>query len=214
MIYKSIAQQAGVGALTMSTRCPSKAGELYSEMSGFTTNSFAAWIHHINLADPVSSAIASNGLPKDTWVEIIHTAFSMDGTATWMYYTPGTAIWMNTGTTKVYNDHSDASRDLLQLPCSDNKEECAKQFEQWYKAAKKLNLDSLQFLKHADMNCGGNTGQANLAIEIVDVKGPGTTTCSGNGGLTRYRAGWDAKASCICDTTQKTINCKGYGINA
>lgn len=206
MIYKPLASQANVVLPQLDTKCPSLAGEFYSEMSGFASTGFAGWIRHTNLADPVS-----NGLPGNTWVEILHTAFSMDGAATWFYYTPGSAMWMYTGKTKIYNDHSDASMDLLKQKCSDGKEECAAQFGAWYKAAKAKNMDSFQFLKHADMNCGGNKGQANLAIEIVDMKGPGTTTCSGNGGTTRFRAGWEAKSPCVCDNSQKTINCKGFG---
>jgi len=176
----------------------------------------------MGLAQPAS---VGGGLPGDYWVEIIHQAYYMDGDATWMYYSPGTAIWMDLGKTKVWADHDDAVKELLNEPCQGGQgwgphdHECIPQFPRLYKAAKAAGLDSMQFVKHGDMPCGIEQHRQNMAIEIVDLGGPGTHSCGmafpngATSGKSRYRAGWAAQNSCICDNTQKTVNCQGYGIN-
>jgi len=176
-------------------------------MSGFPVT-IQAWIFNPILAHPMSQSV-----PAQKWVEVLHSQFSMDGAATWFYYAPGTAIYMWTGNTKVYQDHPEGVKDLLGQPCADAQKECGKQFAAMYQAGLNKGYDSLQFLKHADMQCDNNNNMANLAIEIVDLKGPGTTTCSGNGGQTRFKSGWEAKSTCYCDNSQKIINCKGFGAN-
>merc|ERR1719199_564664 len=79
--------------------------------------SFALWIYNPLLEHPQARG---SGLPANTWVEVIHNAFSMDGDATWFYYAPGTAVYMYTGNTRVYSDHDDATADLLKQACNDN----------------------------------------------------------------------------------------------
>jgi len=209
MIYPPIAAQAGVKLPTPHKVCPQhgKAGVYYSMMSGLTASD-AHWIWNPNLSHP-----STNGLPANHWVEFLHTAFAVDGSATWAYYAPGSAVWLYTGNTRVYKNHNGASMDLLHLPCSDPTQECVAEFEFWYGAMKKKNLQTIQFLKHSDMNCVGFPGTGNLAIEIVNIGGSGVHTCGGPGGKTRFRAGWEAKHDCTCNNLQKVINCKGFGIH-
>jgi hypothetical protein len=208
MLYKPILSQAQVQLPTLSTSCPTKAGEYYARMSGFQIT-VQSWIYNPDLAHPSGSSV-----PGNKWVEVLHSAFKMDGSATWFYYAPGTAIFMYTGNTKVYDDHPDAVQDLLKTSCGDKNKECGSHFEDMYKAALKAGYDTLQFTKHADMQCNtGNNDEANLAIEIVDLKGPGTTSCSQtNSGTTRFRTGWEAKSVCVCDNTEPNINCAGFGV--
>jgi len=183
----------------------------WQQQWGFDSNANTIYLSR-SLSNTTRDDPRSNGLPGNTWVEILHSAFKMDGSSTWFYYAPGTGIWMYTGTTKVYNNHADAARDLLHRPCSDLTNECIAEFESMYKAARSRGLYCFQFLKHADMQCG--SGEHNLAIEIVDVKGPGTTTCSQRmSGPTRFRAGWEAKHACTCDNSKSTINCHGFGLS-
>merc|ERR1712232_1388635 len=113
---------------------------------------------------------------------------------------------MWTGNTAVYSDHPEAVKDLLHKSCGDKQNECGGHFADMYKAGSKKGYDTLQFLQHADMQCDSHNTMKNLAIEIVDLKGPGTTTCSQtNSGNTRFRAGWEAKSVCTCDNSQKII---------
>merc|ERR1719169_314590 len=111
-------------------------------MSGFPVT-IQAWIFNPILAHPMSQSV-----PAQKWVEVLHSSFSMDGSATWFYYAPGTAIYMWTGNTKVYDDHPDAIQDLLHTNCADNQKECGSQFHAMYDAGFKAGYDTLQFTKH------------------------------------------------------------------
>lgn len=182
---------------------------------GFPDNRFT-WIYNPVLSQPMSSSGGTTALPSFYWIEVMHTKWAQDGEATWFYYTPGSAIWMYLGSSKAYNNHDDATWDLLGQPCKhrqgDFPHECELQFNELYPAAIDAGLDTLQFLFHSDMSCAGGNGRANLALEIVDVHGPGRETCSGKSGPTRFRAGWEAQYECNCDGSQKAINCAGFGL--
>jgi hypothetical protein len=216
MIYSDQAFGAGIKFNPgVSGWCPKADGTLYNEM-GFSHKGFY-WLYNHVLSQPYVSKSGTTGLPGKSWVEVIHSAYPQDGEATWLYYTPGSAMWLYLGNTQVYNDHPDATQDLLGKPCKYQKgdlpNECELQFSELYAAAVKRGLSTFQFLYHSDMACGG--GRANLAIEIVDVRGPGREACSGMGGsmdMSRWRAGWEAKNQCWCDTNLDTLNCKGYGM--
>lgn len=213
LIYRDQAAQAKVNFPTqLSGWCPKWNGEYYNEM-GFQNQGFS-WIYNPVLSQPYSNNGATSGLPGWMWVEIMHSKWPQDGEATWFYYTPGSAMWMWLGNTKVYNNHPDAMWDLLGEKCKvkqgDLPGECELQFSEMYSAAIDNAYDSVQFLYHSDMACGG--GRGNLALEIVDVHGPGRHACSGYGGVTRFRAGWEAKAECKCDDSKATINCAGFGM--
>lgn len=215
----------------LSNKYPGNPGELYDMMGFF--NKELAWIW-----DPVLSAPwgarrlqqaaaaqemaphAATPLPASTWVEIMHFTDKQDGKATWMYYSPGSAVWYFMGNTKSYNLHADAVKDLLNEDCKvrpgDYHDECEMQFEAMYTVGISRAYDSLQFLFHDDMP-GGTASwpkKGNLAIEIVDLLGDGTTQCGGPSGLSRFRAGWEASHECYCDTSLPAgmVNCKGFGI--
>jgi hypothetical protein len=210
--------------IPLSRKYPDQTGELYDMMGFF--NKELAWIW-----DPVLSAPWGTGtlaqatakpLPASTWVEIMHVADKQDGTATWMYYSPGSAVWYFMGNTKYYNLHADAVKDLLNEDCKvwpgDYHDECESQFEAMYTVGISRAYDSLQFLFHDDMPGGTGTfptiKRGNLAIEIVDLLGDGTTVCGGPTGFSRFRAGWEASHECYCDASLPVnlINCKGFGV--
>merc|ERR1711957_769040 len=48
-----------------------------------------------------------HAVPDNTWFESMHITLGGDGTATWYYLVFGSAIWVNTGKTKVFTDHFD-----------------------------------------------------------------------------------------------------------
>uniref|UniRef100_A0A7S1AY00 Ricin B lectin domain-containing protein n=1 Tax=Noctiluca scintillans TaxID=2966 RepID=A0A7S1AY00_NOCSC len=208
IMYMTTASQSGISMPTTASKsCPTKDGEFFAIMSGLTGKNGmnANWIYSSDLMRGQSSySIESN-----KWVEVTHTAFSMDGAATWLYYTPGSGFWLWTGQTKAYDDHQDAVKDLLGETCVSKRNECGSYFSDLYKATITAGLTTISFVKHNDMQCG--SGDGNLAIEIVDNEGSGTKTCGGDDGLVRFKAGWMASADCYCDNSQKGLNCKGYG---
>jgi len=215
LLYKPLLGQAGVQLpASIDPHCPTQAGTPFAKMSGFPSTDWV-WIYNPLLGRPLGDYV-----PEHTWVEIIHTAYSMDGHATWMYYTPGSGIYAWTGHSLFYNDHPDAVKDLLQTQCSDppgqiGNNECQNNFEDMYNAARyNKKAQTIQFKKHHDMQCDvkNNNDQRNMAIEIVDLGGPGFTSCSGSDGKSRFRAGWQAKYDCVCDNSKTAINCEGFGL--
>jgi len=207
IVYSTTAAQAGISLPSASNTCPTQDGELFSEMSSLTKRNGvnAKWIYDSDLMRGQSSySVESN-----KWVEVLHTAFSDDGDATWLYYTPGSGFWLWTGQTKSYDDHDDAVSDLMGETCVSKKNECVSYFPDLYQAVIAAGLTTISFVKHDDMQCGH--GILNLAVEIVDIEGPGTKTCGGDDGLVRFKAGWAASANCYCDNSLTVLNCKGYG---
>jgi len=202
-LYMPKLQAAGVSLPALAADCPSKTpseGEFYTRLSRHQDKS-SVWIYH----NPSGFKLTSK-----TWVEFMHQPSPGDQTAVWMYHAPGTAIWFNLGTTQVFNDHDDAVKELLNVPCTGSwhgSPECGPEFGQLYKTALGKGLNSIQFLKHADMDCGPRQWR-NLAIEIIDLGGPGTLTCGSN----TYKAGWNHEAKCNCDESQTAVNCVGFGM--
>jgi len=219
LLYKPLLGRAGVQLpQSVDNHCPTQAGTPFAKMSGFPDTDWT-WIYSPVLGRPNGDARDSFA-PKNTWVEVMHTAYIMDGMATWFYYTPGSGVYAWTGTTFAYDDHPDAVKDFLPgQTCSDppgqiGNNECENNFDAMYKAARSKGAQTIQFKKHHDMQCDvkNNNDQRNMAIEIVDLGGPGITTCSGESGKTRFRAGWQAKYECMCDNARTAISCEGFGL--
>lgn len=205
-LYTGIAEQCGISLGTASRLCPTRNGELFGRFS-YSVDVNVAWIWNSDLMRGQSSfSVESN-----KWVEVLHNANPIDGAATWLYYTPGSSIWFWTGSTKSYTDHPEAVKDLLGDRCISASNECVHYFSRIFAAMKTAGLNSISFVKHADMECSPLGMVMNLAIEIVDIAGSGLTTCGGPSGWVRFRAGWEASADCFCEGTKPYINCKGYG---
>jgi len=117
------------------------------------------------------------------------------------------------GKTDPFNDHEDAVKKYTGQGCSG---QCVNEFAEAFKQAdQKFGVTTVQFMSHADMKCGRTTAHPissqggngkNGGIEIVDVKGSGKTGCASN-----FKAGWEASASCNCDSSIEYANCKGFG---
>jgi len=210
LLYKPHLDTAGVTPPTsFESGCPGAgdAGQWYDTMTWASTEpAWSNWIWNPDLSMPLSQG---TGLPSNTWVEVHHKKFGMDNAATWLYYAPGTAIWLQLGNTKSYPDHPDATQALGIPGCTDKN--CIPQFPDLYKAMQAKGLNTIQFLKHADMHCG------NAAIEIVDVAGPGGYVCGQTAsGTTHYKAGWGPAHDCNCDNSASDLilNCEGVGIRS
>merc|ERR1712046_391834 len=100
---------------------------------------FASWIWDSSNFQP---------LPSFTWIEVIHETMSIEEAGTWMYYTPGSGIWFNTGKTQHYYDHPNAVKDILHKDCYDN--QCIDSFTELAQTCRDIGLDSIQFVHHAD----------------------------------------------------------------
>jgi hypothetical protein len=195
-------QRAGISK-TPSNACGSSDGDYYKTMPCCDLQSpGSSWIWNDKYFQP---------LPSNKWVEGIHKAFFADKGSAWIYYAPGSALWFYLGQTKAFTDHEDAVKEFTGRGCSG---QCVNDFPRTFAAAASKGYGSIQFLAHSDMKCGrsghgipsqGGSGK-NGAVEIVDVKGHGTSPCASN-----YKAGWEASQTCNCDSSLQYANCKGFG---
>merc|ERR1712070_1261637 len=134
-----------------------------------------------------NSKNVAHQVPAHNWVEVSHVSFSQDKNAAWYYLMFGSAVWWNVGNTQVFKDHPDVSSTLLGTTCQDDDShkttphtECEKDFNQWFKKARELKLDSLQITHHYDCGCGveGDSSWKHDRLcqtEIIDVNGKGNS---------------------------------------
>ena len=148
-------------------------------------------------------------LPAHTWVEVTHcdggnpksifnrspSSEAQGKAGSWMFWTPGSGVWFNLGNTSAFATHNSAVRALLNgSRC--HEVQCTDVFPTLAAAGRARGLNSLQILQHADQRCG------NLGIEILDLEGDGSQICG-----SKYRAGWAASRSCVCDNSGKSGRC-------
>ena len=149
-------------------------------------------------------------LPSFTWIEITHQGVFDMGKITeyigpyigyWMYHTPGSGMWINTGTTIFFNDHSECltyfnTTDILNA----------------FYLASRSGYNTVQFLYRSDQcswcreglpkttdvskECPHFGRRMNLAIEIVLTEyADWSGVC---GPVHVMRAGWNATKACNC----------------
>ena len=159
------------------------------------------------------------GLPSNTWIEITHGAVANgeEGVGAWMYAAPGSGVWFDTGSTKVYADHHQSYADLCPDHGATPPPDCG--FAVLFTQAKAKGYDSIQYTDHADQQCGRSmpNGRHEWAIEIVSTTEVGSFACGGQ--KTQWRAGWEASDTCDCDNNFKDpgsdslqFNCNGYAM--
>merc|ERR1711907_751145 len=200
-IYYPTASAAGaVGKPT--GKCPqTNAGEYYPHQGPAHLEShWSSWIY-------VPSHYQA--LPANHWVEITHVkqGAGLEGSGSWMYYAPGSAVWFNLANTKAYTDHVPAMQDIQGTThgCSQTSD-CIGHLNDLMKAAAAKGIQSLQFYaRHHYLapNC-------RRQIELVDTFGTGTVMCPPAG---RLKAGWEASQTCNCQKrTDGWTNCAGFGV--
>lgn len=220
-VYAPVFKNVGMSK-TPEGGCPGgdpDAGWFYSTMVGHPYQaSYASWIFNPNLF---------KALPTNTFVEVTHGSIpgGAEAVGSWFYYTPGSAVWFNTGNTAAFKDHPEAVDEFLgKDKCMDSG--CNSLFEQTFKAANAAGYTSVQYYAHGDQSCGrvvphkeGGTGRQG-AVEIIDISADaaGSNACGVAKG-SHLRAGWEAKHECDCDnafsdapTGSLVANCKGFGI--
>lgn len=211
-LYASKIVEHGIAARSNLSECQTYEGDWYIENNIFNyVISDASYIFH---ASPYTA------LPGNVWVEVTHTAVksaALEADGSWHFYTPGSGIWFNLGSTKAYPDHKQAFEELCGFPFFNDA-----QFNWLAFCAQRYNFDSLQFIEHSDIEwpCSEKTHPFNpfspfrkpMAIEILGLKANGQKlsgqgACSNKSGKGVYRAGWNASNDCVCDPTSNRLNC-------
>jgi len=130
-------------------------------------------------------------VPNHSWIEVSHGSNANHTTTAWFYVAVGSGVWANTGKSAVFDRHSDAARDLLNVTCRD----CTHHYLRMFKALADRNYTSVQFLRHCD-----------IAIELVFLGLSGVSACPGGLAL---QGGADHELPCHCDDSLAHLNCGG-----
>ena len=138
--------------------------------------------------------------PDHSVVEVTHCASQrffrdkdIEKHGAWFYRTPGSGVFLDVGRTRAFDRHEDAVREFVEAGARCY--ECAEFFDIVSENATAVGLDTVQFTGHTDQDCG------NAAVEIVYLRGSGSTACAGAPLL-----GVDGEP-CRCDDTLRCASC-------
>lgn len=168
-------------------------------------------------------------VPDHTWVEVVHHAVPRERTELWMYRATGSGVWYNVRTSRIFSTHSDAWDAFM----GNTQIEFTGANKPAFKVAEEQGYTSLQYVRHADRECGagfgsekgqnlkGSGGDRAWAIEIVDLGLDGEYACGFGNDEDQdvFRAGWDAMYKCKCLNQlpglgnrkgQIPLNCQGF----
>ena len=178
LFYQSILLSSGIHLPFRECRNGMREGSLYRERVWLDSDDYR--FSYSSKRDP---------LPDRTWVEVTHCPLDQERGfgSYWMYWSPGSGNWVNTGRTLSFERHEDALVHFgIEMPSS-REENYRGTLSLLPSLARREGLDTVQFLLWDDMSCG------NLAIEIVNVWHRGNETCG-----PESRAGWEASLPCNC----------------
>lgn len=143
----------------------------------------------------------SRRAPSHSWVEISHgtskVATMKESNGAWFYLTRGSGIFVYTGNTKIYRDHSDAVNDLLNKTCR-RSAECTQFYPAMWTEASRRNYSTVQFTDHCDDQCGPNL----CLTELIVTNTTGIKSCPAS-----FRTGWNASKPCQCNPSISFANC-------
>jgi hypothetical protein len=168
--------------------CPDQVGQMTNQFVNDDYNDYS--YVYIRQSPPFEAA------QDNAWVEVIHHKETHESWASWNYIMKGSGVWVNVGKTVVYQQHVDCALDILGV----NVDPDYDTFEEICAAAREKQYDSIQFLSHADQECG------NGAAELVLLHGTGTYACQGLG-EDDIRVGWTHDRPCKCNDDEPTLNC-------
>jgi hypothetical protein len=121
------------------------------------------------------------------------------------YPRKGTGIFVNTGKTKDFLDHSEAEK-FFNNPKPTKA--CRAGNEALCEAAAAAGYDSIQFTNH---NAAASCGKTTCLLELVSTKLQGKYACTDNAKGASLKAGWGGSRTCDCVEAAFNghVNCKG-----
>jgi len=144
------------------------------------------------------------GFRSNQWVEALHCGAEKETDGAWYYYGPGSGIWINSGSTKIYQRRQESWKEILGM------DDCGHDFQcggQLFKTAKdKFGWDTVQYV--AESGGGPRTTGGGDKFMFIQTTGQGKYTCGAKQSL--WKAGWVGQSDCDCDQSKKCQNCKGY----
>ena len=125
-------------------------------------------------------------LRDHTWVEVTHCPLDYEQSGYWMYATPGSGMYINTGRTVAFNQHEEANI-FFNLTYNTSVSQGEITLAGLSGRAAALGYDTVQFLHHSDRACGLE------AVEIVHTRYSGASSCG-----PPMRTGLGATMPCNC----------------
>lgn len=182
LLYLSVLQNVGIDIYFPECTLQTHSGELYRYRSGFPfeTNDYAF------IAPPPLQPLLAN-----TWVEVTHCPKEYETDVYWMYHSPGSGVWVNTGITLVLDSFNEVCKYL------------GEQKSCWHSGSGLANLpekmrefDTLQVLRRHGDTCAARH------LELIHLKYLGNQTCG-----PPMRAGWNAQLVCSCSAIKDVTAC-------
>ena len=180
------------GQFASNPRCP-PVGQFYT----------GAWhappgVATLNLGAGPTKPVANNSRVPVMHHHLVQPQWDdIETTSPWFYIVKGSAVWIDVGHTIAFDTHADAVRYFLREPANDFPE-INKQIVRLVPVAKRLGIDSIQFLKHCDNRCGC------IGTELVRTTPSTDLTCP----ATFYDA-IDSQTPCTCISSMSWANCNG-----
>ena len=154
-----VAGMCSGGKFRCMTRCGSCRGVAFLNRTGCGK----MWTTSARLHDCAAKHRSKSAVGNHTWIEVSHGAGEgIETSAAWFYVGTGSGLWVNTGRSAVYEGHSAAMRDLLNVTCREwgpgnNRvvnRSCMPHFPALFAEAARRNYTTVQFLRHCDMPGG------------------------------------------------------------
>ena len=200
---------AKVSAVPSVGQCPTSAnapdGQRYDENNEYSSKDLT-WLWHplgVRRSGVWHPSDVYRGFGSNIIVEVSHKKdpFGDEHHGMWFLYAKGSGVFLQLGTTKIFQDHDDAYSFF----------KTGKDNEQMCQAAAAQGYDTIQFIAHHDTvnyPCAAKIGAPFMNVEIVAVKLIGTYPCGqAQGTAAALRAGWNGDKPCKCDPQNPNTNC-------
>lgn len=201
--YSDKLQAHGISLPPSVGKCPTAGapeGQHYDENNMYSSKDLT-WLWHLSCA-------CYEGFDSNSLVEVSHAKdpFGDEHYGMWFVYAKGSGVWLNVGSTKIFDNHEDAFKFFgakTTKAVDINEDMCQK--------ATAAGFDTVQFIKHDDdvnYPCAKPIGVPWMNMEIVAVSLTGTYACgSAQGTPSSLRAGWHGEKPCKCDPSNPNTNC-------
>ena len=163
-------------------------------------------------------------IANNTWVEVMHRMVTTDEkSGAWLFYAPGSGIWINLGTTISFLSHGEAYQFFnatfvvnatTNNPLCVNNVNITTSNECMSHIAALQGYDSIQFMDTWPTTCTINKTvvmDANMNYEFVATKLQGMFACLSEDGLSPLvRSGWRGDRQCTCafnGSSVHNLNC-------
>jgi hypothetical protein len=151
--------------------------------------------------------VPREGYPSNSLAEVIHHGSDGGQRGYWMYYAPGSGVYLNLSRTIAFETHAAAVDHF----CSGD-QACTAQGERGLvRAAQRAGYDTVQFTRFVEYSMVKSeiVLVREEAVEDEQAAGERRGGCLPLRGMHLLRGGWRGVHACSCDPHEDTVNCRG-----